>query len=352
MKRKGFLIMAALISTTILLTANWMKDPIAITPKPHLEPTSMPTRSPLPFRRQSVTLNDGTYDYHLNLTSFELEFPNLQTYQCNLLQKPRPEKQGQAGQKLVILAVKSSPVTGVRRAAIRKTWGKEEEIDGYKLRTIFLLGKTPVSGQMELVNLESLVYGDIIQWDIFEGHHNLSLKERCFLEWLYLDMPQAEFIFKGDDDEYVNTGNVVRYIAEHGTPNTVHGFHQHRPPVLRETKYRITKSLYPQDKYPAFVSGGGFIFPGAGVPSLYNASQYLPVFPLDDVYFGFLILAAQLTYHNDPRFYVKGLKYDTCKYKEALVVHGINCEDMERVWQEVRTADCQGPTTSRDTPTH
>ncbi|XP_018430953.1 PREDICTED: N-acetyllactosaminide beta-1,3-N-acetylglucosaminyltransferase 4-like [Nanorana parkeri] len=291
--------------------------------------------------RQSVTLKHGTYSYHLNLTSFEAEFPQLQNYNCTLIQKPQPEEPGAANQKLLILAVKSNPGVSRRRAALRETWAKKRDIKGYRIRPLFLMGKTDVKGQMELAKLESRVYGDILQWDMTEGHHNLSLKERCFLEWLYLNSPQVYFIFKGDEDEFVNPEALIQYITEHGSPDTVHGYHWHRPPVMRNTKYSITKTLYPQTHYPGFVSGGGFLFPGASVKSLYAASQLLPVFPLDDVYFGFLVLAANLTYHHDARFYVKGLKYDVCKYKEALVVHGIDSEIMVRMWREVENSECK-----------
>ncbi|PIO13005.1 Acetylgalactosaminyl-O-glycosyl-glycoprotein beta-1,3-N-acetylglucosaminyltransferase [Aquarana catesbeiana] len=299
-----------------------------------------PTRMPLPIKRQSVTLYSGTYTYHLNLTRFEAEFPYLQSYHCTLIQEPNQEKQGATNQKLLILAVKSQPSTGTRRLKLRKTWAKEREINGYRIKPLFLLGKTDVEEHMEMAKHESRVYGDILQWDMTEGHHNLSLKERCFLEWLFLKSPQVDHIFKVDDDEFVNPDVIVQYITEYGSPNTIHGFHYHRPPVLRGTKYSISKNLYPQQYYPGFVSGGGFLFPGASVNGLYNASLLLPVFPLDDVYFGFLTVAANLTFRHDRRFYVRGLKYDVCRYKEALVVHGINAKFMTLIWREVQNSEC------------
>ncbi|KAM5171490.1 beta-1,3-galactosyltransferase 5-like [Mantella aurantiaca] len=340
MKRKELLICSSLFSIFILLIAKRLMISRDVSHPTHPVPTPKPTRTPLPLMRQSVTLTNGTYEYHLNLTSFEAEFPYLQSYNCTLIQEPNPEDHGATNQRLLILAVKSHPRTTDRRSAARQTWARKRTISGYTLTTLFLLGKSDMRGHMEIVELESQAYGDILQWDMTEGHHNLSLKERCFLEWLYVKLPQVDYIFKVDDDEFVNPDLIVEYIKEHGSPDTIHGFHQHRPPVMRETKYRISKTLYPQDYYPGFVSGGGFLFPGASVSDLYTASQILPVFPLDDVYFGFLTLAANLTYRFDPRFYVKGLKYDACRYKAALVVHGINSDNMARIWHEVQNSEC------------
>ncbi|XP_073480425.1 beta-1,3-galactosyltransferase 5-like [Aquarana catesbeiana] len=338
MRRKGILISASLFSIMTFLMARWFMNTRGIPQRICLAPT--PARTPLPIMRQSVTLLNGTYTYHLNLTMFEAEFPYLQSYSCILIEEPNQEEQETANQKLLILAVKSQPSTGTRRSELRKTWAKEREINGYRIKPIFLLGKTDVKKHMEMVKCESRVYGDILQWDMTEGHHNLSLKERCFLEWLYLKSPQVDHIFKVDDDEFVNPDVIVQYITEYGSPDTIHGFHQHRPPVMRETKYSITETLYPQEYYPGFVSGGGFLFPGASVNGLYMGSLLLPVFPLDDVYFGFLTVAADLTFRHDSRFYVQGLEYDVCRYKEALVVHGNDEENMTRIWEEVQSGEC------------
>ncbi|XP_072255356.1 beta-1,3-galactosyltransferase 5-like isoform X2 [Pyxicephalus adspersus] len=346
MRQKGFLILGFLFSSLMVLAIRWISESEtdSIINVPSLAPSPASVRTPLPIMRRSVTLNDGTYNYHLNLSSFEAEFPHLQSYNCTLIQEPHPEEQEAANQKLLILAVKSNPGSGARRAALRETWAKKWDINGYRLRPLFLLGKTNVKGHMDIVKLESQMYGDILQWDMMEGHHNLSLKERCFLEWLYLNSPQVHYIFKGDDDEFVNPDALVQYIAEHGTPNKIHGAHQHRAGVMRGSKYRISQTLYPQDRYPGFVSGGGFLFPGASVKRLYEASQLLPVFPLDDVYFGFLVLAVNLTFQHNNRFYVNGLAYNACKYKQAVVVHGISSEAMPGIWREVQNTKCQNKT--------
>ncbi|XP_041443336.1 beta-1,3-galactosyltransferase 5-like [Xenopus laevis] len=343
--RKRFLslISAMLVSIAMLLTRSWIirqQGNKHQSPSPHLNPT-LPT--PNSLTRDSANLSDGLYTYHLNMSQFQSDFPHLQTYKCSVTLTPQTEQELGNPKPVVIMAIKSHPRSGARRQAARRTWAWEEEVEGYWVKTIFLIAQTEVSGQMELVALESREFGDILQWDFNEGHHNLSLKERCFLEWLDSEVPEVKFIFKGDDDEYVNPRAVVHFIKEHGSsPNTLHGHLLRHSTVMRSTKYAISKTLYSFDKYPSFLSGGGFLFPGTSVKYLHEVAQKIPVFPLDDVYFGFLALAANLTYRHDRRFYVSGLAFNACKYQEALVVHGIDPERLINIWTEVQRAQCQG----------
>ncbi|XP_077116844.1 beta-1,3-galactosyltransferase 5-like [Ranitomeya variabilis] len=339
MKRNKFLVLSCLISITIFLIFKLFgrRDPLVCRVLPEL-----PQVTPMKLvMRQSETLSDGKYDYHLNLSSFQSEFPYLQSYQCSVILGPAVGPYDTSDLPLLIMAVKSHPEAGSRRNALRQTWAKEQELNGYKIRRLFLLGRTNLSEQMENVKMESDTYGDVLQWDMIEGHHNLSLKERCFLEWMLHNITEVDYIFKGDDDVFVNVHVVLDLIRDFGSPELVHGYHQHRPLVMRHTKYRITESLYPSKNYPGFVSGGGFIFSGASVPCLYEASCKMPVFPLDDVYFGFLALAANLKYRHDDRFCVLGLKYDVCLYKEKLIVHGISPDRLLQIWRDVNEKSCE-----------
>ncbi|KAJ1080168.1 hypothetical protein NDU88_000388 [Pleurodeles waltl] len=207
--------------------------------------------------------------------------------------------------------------------ATRQTWAAEREVSGYHVKTLFLMAKTENASHMQLVAREIKEYHDILQWDFVESHHNLSLKERCFLEWVHYNCKEVEFIFKGDDDEFVNPEAVVKYVKE--TPeaaHTIHGNMQTKSVVMHTGKYRVSKSLFPYCLYPIFPSGGGFILPGAFIPALYQVSTWLPVFPLDDVYFGFLALAANLSLRHDERFDTLGTLNGICSYKKALVIHG------------------------------
>ncbi|XP_069498964.1 beta-1,3-galactosyltransferase 5-like [Ambystoma mexicanum] len=334
-QRRKFLGFGLLIITVSILWA-FMVNSLHV----HHEPIS-PTPHTLPQRR-SFTLKDDLFTYQLNVTQFEMEFPHLQSYKCTLLEDKVDFCRSPAGKPLLLLAMKTHPMSSDRRASLRRTWAVEKEVSGYWVKPLFLMATDPVLKRMSLMRKEVEEFQDILLWDFNEGHHNLSLKERCFIEWLHHNCKEAEFIFKGDDDELANPSVIVKYIRTIANVSCcLHGALQRHSVVVRGGKYGVTHSLFPLPKYPNFLSGGGFLMPGATVPSLYRASTELPVYPLDDVYLGMLGLVARIELRHSPLFYVFGLKYDTCHYKAAVVVHGISPDQLVRIWTEMEEAECE-----------
>ncbi|XP_075703532.1 beta-1,3-galactosyltransferase 5-like [Rhinoderma darwinii] len=287
-----------------------------------------------PSLRRSVTLYDTNFSFYLNLSEYSTSYPALQDYRCRavigLLGYCRTQD------PLILMAVKSHAVATKRRDALRRTWAKERRIDGYTFKPVFLMANSGKKRQMGRLIEEASIFEDIILWDFFESHHNLSLKERCFLEWLYNRCPEAKYIFKGDDDEFVNPHALAAYISSSHPAHRlkIHGQLQVHPPPDRWGKYGVPLSVYPHRYYPRFVSGGGFLLPGELVPSLHWAASTIPVFPLDDVFFGFLALATEVNFHHDSRFFSFGLKNDEfCHYRDVLVVHGLTPQRMLKVWK-------------------
>ncbi|XP_026514170.1 acetylgalactosaminyl-O-glycosyl-glycoprotein beta-1,3-N-acetylglucosaminyltransferase-like [Terrapene carolina triunguis] len=278
-------------------------------------------------RPGSVELPDGTFTFRLDYAAFRAEFPQLQRYRCRELIPGDGVCTGPPGPPLLLLAVKSHPASSARRATAHRTWARPRVLGGYRVRAVFLVGVSPDPRDLALLEEEIQEFGDVVLWDFAESHQNLSLKERCFLRWVGARCRQADFIFKGDDDEFVNPPALVTYLGQ--TPNASHVIHgniQRHAVVFRGGKYRVSSALFPQDMYPDFPSGGGFLMPRASVPVLAAASERIPVFPLDDVYFGFLVLAAGLRYRHDERFQVFGMKDELCLYMEAVVVHGVSLD--------------------------
>ncbi|XP_030404067.1 N-acetyllactosaminide beta-1,3-N-acetylglucosaminyltransferase 4-like [Gopherus evgoodei] len=312
-----------------------------------IEVTKTPQGTPSPSSG-SVELPSGTVTFRLDYTAFQAEFPQLQSYRCRELIPGDGVCTGTPGPPLLLLAVKSHPASSARRATTCRTWARPGVLGGYRVRAVFLVGVSPEPRHMALLEEESEEFGDVVLWDFTESHHNLSLKERCFLRWVGAHCGQADFIFKGDNEEFVNPPVLVAYLRQ--TPNAsnvIHGNIQRHAAVMRTTKYRISSTLFPQDTYPDFPSGGGFLMPSASVPALATAPVRIPIFPLDDVYFGFLALAAGLRYRHDAQFRVYGMKDELCLYGGgACVVHGVSLGRVEEVWRrlyEERRCNRTGP---------
>ncbi|XP_053320067.1 beta-1,3-galactosyltransferase 5-like [Spea bombifrons] len=339
-RRRSAIVVTSLLLTLVLSLLAWIEwEEESLVALPDiLHPLPANLSSPPSFRR-SATLYDTNFRFHLNLTEYSQTYPALQTYRCRAVI-------GLFGycwthDPLIILAVKSHPASFGRRNVLRETWAKERSILGYRFKPLFLMANSGRSAQMKKAISEAVVFGDIILWDFMESHHNLSLKERCFLEWLYHRCPQASYVFKGDDDEFVNPITIANYISFRFPlyPYQIHGHLQEHASPERWGKYRVPISVYPHGYYPPFVSGGGFLFPGELIPSLYWAASAIPVFPLDDVFVGFLALAANVTFHHEPSFRSFGLKTDKiCKYLDAVVVHGLTPQRMLEIWKDLPNA--------------
>ncbi|XP_026548543.1 N-acetyllactosaminide beta-1,3-N-acetylglucosaminyltransferase 3-like, partial [Notechis scutatus] len=143
-----------------------------------------------------AALTDGTFTFYLNRSVYESLYPHLQLYRCRELMAQDGLCQGPSRLPLLLLAIKSHPASGLRRATLRRTWAQPVEVGGFRLQPLFLLGVTPDPRQLALVARENEVFGDILMWDLGESHHNLSLKESCFLQWVQGHCQRAAFVFK------------------------------------------------------------------------------------------------------------------------------------------------------------
>ena len=70
------------------------------------------------------------------------------------------------------------------------------------------------------IDEESKIYGDILQIEKPDFYRNLTVKlTALFLNWLYLNCAKVDFVFKVDDDVYVNVRNFVQLVQTHHPSN-------------------------------------------------------------------------------------------------------------------------------------
>ncbi|XP_030044054.1 UDP-GlcNAc:betaGal beta-1,3-N-acetylglucosaminyltransferase 7 [Microcaecilia unicolor] len=295
------------------------------------------TAEPYLTFRETVTLRDKAYTYTLNLSQYEKDYFYLQSYTCQLLIDMEEFCRIGHEEPLFVIAIKSHATFADRREVHRNNWAYERLMYTYKVKPLYLLGTVTNNDTMRAVMKEAKDFQDILMWDFTENHHNLALKERCFLEWLHHHCKEAEFIFKGDDDEFLNPDAMVRYVQR--TPNVTEAIHGNilmHLTVDRKGRNQVSMELLSSPRLPFFPAGGGYIMPGRSIPALYHASLRLPVFPLDDVYLGFLALAAGIPFKHDKRFYSFGLRLDICLFREAIIVHRFLPQDLKKLWVRLR----------------
>ncbi|XP_007939102.1 acetylgalactosaminyl-O-glycosyl-glycoprotein beta-1,3-N-acetylglucosaminyltransferase [Orycteropus afer afer] len=250
----------------------------------------------------------------------------------------------------LLLAVKSSPENYERRELIRRTWGQERSYRGLPVRRLFLLGTPPPearerSEQLDaLVALEAREHGDVLQWAFADTFLNLSLKHVHLLDWVAVRCPQARFLLSGDDDVFVHTANVLRFLeAQTPSRHLFTGQLMDGSVPIRDSwsKYFVPPQLFPGQAYPVYCSGGGFLLSSHTAQALRKAAQRTPLFPIDDAYMGMCLQSAGLAPSGHEGIRPFGVQlpgarqpsFDPCMYRELLLVHRFRPYEMLLMWK-------------------
>ncbi|XP_016105764.1 N-acetyllactosaminide beta-1,3-N-acetylglucosaminyltransferase 2-like [Sinocyclocheilus grahami] len=251
-------------------------------------------------------------------------------------------------QIFLLFAIKSIPRHFERRQAVRETWGRGGLYEnGLQVRTVFLLGRSSADDPKldKLVSFEAQQFQDLLVWDFHDSFYNLTLKEHVFFKWMLDNCPHVSFIFKGDDDVFANTQAILNHLQslepEQATAlytgQIISSANPLRDPKI---KYYVPQSFY-EGPYPPYAGGGGFLFSGNLLPSLYHVSFYIPFFPIDDVYNGmcFKALGIPATKHEGFKtFDIREQdRENPCVHKDLLLVHQRNPGQTMRLWRNMHS---------------
>ncbi|KPP76597.1 UDP-GlcNAc:betaGal beta-1,3-N-acetylglucosaminyltransferase 7-like [Scleropages formosus] len=255
------------------------------------------------------------------------------------------------GEIYLLIVIKSIITQHDRREVIRKTWGKEQEIGGKKVKTLFLLGvssnEAEKANHQKLLEYEDYIYGDILQWDFMDSFFNLTLKETHFLKWFSTYCSKVRYIFKGDDDVFVSVQNVLEFLSSTQGDSLFVGdvIFKARPIRKKENKYYIPQALYNKTHYPPYAGGGGFLMAGPLARKLYGACETLDLYPIDDVFLGMCLEVLQVTPIKHNAFKTFGLvknkasklNKEPCFFKSMIVVHKLLPPDLIAMWDLVNS---------------
>nr|XP_023675708.1 UDP-GlcNAc:betaGal beta-1,3-N-acetylglucosaminyltransferase 7-like [Paramormyrops kingsleyae] len=307
-------------------------------------------------RTWDITINNCSANYNLSKFQWFMELENnfkqfLLYRHCRhfpmIINQPEKCK----GEIYLLIVVKSIITQHDRREVIRKTWGREQEIDGKKIKTVFLLGtssnEAEKANHQKLLEYENYIYGDILQWDFMDSFFNLTLKEIHFLKWFSMYCTKVHYIFKGDDDVFVGVRNVLEFLGSMNIKNLFAGdvILKAKPIRKKENKYYIPVALYDKTLYPAYAGGGGFLMDGPLARKLYGACETLDLFPIDDVFLGMCLQVLQVAPIKHNAFKTFGLVHDKksklnrepCFFKDMMVVHKLLPQDLLQMWEMVNS---------------
>ncbi|XP_022080611.1 uncharacterized protein LOC110973807 [Acanthaster planci] len=252
----------------------------------------------------------------------------------------------------LLVLISSLPRHFALRRAIRETWGGEREILGQNLRLLFLMGHTQTDIDLiqKQVKQEDDEFGDIIQADFTESFHNLTLKVVLGLKWVTQNCRHASYMYKGDDDMFVNFKNIISYLRENRIKGSAMtrfflGSVLYRSVRVTRTssKYYVPDRLYSGRYFPPYCSGGGYVISTDVIPEMYQQSLETAFIPIDDAYQGILASKIGMTPTAHKGFKNWGAKTDGCSLRDIMVVHGFKDPDaLHTVWKNYTTPveDC------------
>lgn len=244
----------------------------------------------------------------------------------------------------LLLVIKSIAPHFDRRQAIRQSWGRAGLLDGRRIATVFLLGSTTVMDHhpdlSDMVRHEAALHGDVLQWDYRDSFFNLTLKEVLFLEWFEAHCSSAQYVFKGDDDVFVNTHHILTYLGNFSLSSTKDLFigdviSNAGPHRSKNLKYYIPESVF-QGGYPPYAGGGGYLFSGNLALRLRMISRMVTLYPIDDVYTGMCLQRLGLVPEKHTGFKTFDIEQKSrenpCAYKSLILVHPRSPQDMIKIW--------------------
>ncbi|XP_046581555.1 beta-1,3-galactosyltransferase 1-like [Haliotis rubra] len=243
----------------------------------------------------------------------------------------------------LVVIVCSSPSNLVKRTAIRKTWGLVAKDPKYKIRLVFLVGRSRSPKYRALLKNESRAFEDIIQKDFVDSYMNLTLKSLSMLEWVTHYCNSSKFILKADDDMYINLPNLIKALHRRKGDTFIIGhLHDKGKPVRdKKSKWFIPRKMYRKDNYPPFTVGVAYSMTTKAAKRLYAKAQTMSFFPMEDVFLtGIVASASGIPRYDHIGFYDKWRK-PSCEFKKKIAEHKHSPQELYLIHTLLTGEACQ-----------
>lgn len=205
---------------------------------------------------------------------------------------------------LLLVLVHSAPNNALKRTAIRDTWAStaihttpQQQHGGAKargldtrMRVLFLLGSVDSPDLQATIDQENEIHGDIVQGSFRDSYRNMTYKHVMALKWTAYNCPGARYLLKTDDDVFVHTPALLRFLSRELSPWGARRLILCRPfpyaYVKRSwrSKWRVSPKEYPGRLYPRYCAGWAVLYSPDAVFLLYREAQRTPYFWIDDVH--------------------------------------------------------------------
>ncbi|TGZ61378.1 hypothetical protein CRM22_008020 [Opisthorchis felineus] len=199
----------------------------------------------------------------------------------------------------LILLIRTECKHRVRRNIIRRLWANNSCWGEIRVKHVFLLGKVEQKQHMSGVEREARQYRDIVQQDFFDTYRNITYKFLLGLQWTLAYCSQSKWLLFIDDDFFVNPRQMASLLQDlRRMPRRyliLGSQHTMSDTIRDQSKWGISRSLYPFGSYPNFLSGGSQLIGADLALDIYISSRFTNYFPLDDVFTGLILNKLMVT---------------------------------------------------------
>ncbi|XP_074023880.1 beta-1,3-galactosyltransferase 2-like [Numenius arquata] len=250
------------------------------------------------------------------------------------------------GPPFLVLLVASQPGDTAGRATIRQTWGNESSVPGVSILRLFLLGLHPVFGRELRGTLEeeSRLHRDLLQQDFLDTYNNLTLKTLMGMEWVTRYCPEAAYVMKADSDVFLNLDYLVRRFLLPPKKNFITGYVYRNTGPIRHPAYKwyVPREVYPNNTYPPYCGGPGYVFSGDLATKIYMVAQKLPLINMEDSFVGICLHALGIGVTHSPMgvFNMYWLQYKKCRFSRLVMVHHYQPQDVLAIWPDFQQTKC------------
>ncbi|KAM4035902.1 beta-1,3-galactosyltransferase 2-like isoform 1-T3 [Anomaloglossus baeobatrachus] len=235
------------------------------------------------------------------------------------------------------------------RHTIRETWGNESSYDVEVVR-IFLVGLPQIAPAQtqDLLEEESEMFKDIVQEDFMDTYYNLTLKTLMGMEWVTKFCPSARYAMKVDSDMFLNVDYLIHNVLYPDVPVRTNYFtgaiiKDSRPVRYKASKSYVPMEIYPNNTYPPYCTGAGYVFSLDMAQKIYDVAQEIRVIPVEDAFMGICLYELHIPISESPTgsFIIYRLNYDHCKFRKVVRVQDYSGEELRKIWADFQAKKSQ-----------
>ena len=243
----------------------------------------------------------------------------------------------------LVVVVCSSLANFNSRTAIRSSWARDQTIlKGVEV--VFLVGQSENFSHQAEIEEEAKLHGDILQEGFIDTYTNLTVKSVMLLKWFnsacHINPKlRSEYLFKTDDDIYVNLPQLYRIARDNKKPSLLMGTLICNAVPIKDphNKWFVPRYMFKEKKYPNYLSGTGYLMNRETALKLYTAALDTPLFHLEDIYItGILSRSVGIRPIDNVGFSYVRRKLNSCLFRQTVTTHQIHHQEMIDIYAKIQ----------------